>query len=256
MAVAQGTTTDPAAEKEEQEAPEVIPSITLDNQIQAKIEEAADELKQAQTDKSDEPDDNNSQLPSVPAKDQQELQKIAEELAKAKTIEDVDDKLAETLFGEEFSVMAAQVAANGPDIEPANDSLEPAAAVATGIPSAELDGSAAISIELDNPQPGSIDTSASQRATTLRDINQATPPPDASSTPDPEKAIVMGEDGTQSESAGANSPVDSFEDQMNISMTQTMQALNVRPASVPDDDDDDDDDDESKKGFFSRFRRK
>ncbi len=43
---------------------------------------------------------------------------------------------------------------------------------------------------------------------------------------------------------------------MNISMTQTMQALNVRQVSVPDDDDDDDDDDESKKGFFSRFRRK
>jgi hypothetical protein len=229
----------------------------LDNQIQAKIEEAADELKQAQTDESDESDesdDNSSQLPSVPAKDQQELQKIAEELAKAKTIEDVDDKLAETLFGEEFSVMAAQVTANGPDIEPANDSLEPAAAVATGIPSAELDGSAAISIELDNPQPGSIDTSASQRATTLRDINQATSPPGASPTPTPAEAIVMGDDGTQSESTGADGPVGSFEDQMNMSMTQTMQALNVRQDSVPDDDDDDDD--ESEKGFFSRFRRK
>ena len=150
--------------------------------------------------------------------------------------------------------MAAQVTANGANIEPANDSLEPAAAVATGIASTGLDGSAAVSIELDNPQPGSIDTSASQRATTLRDINQATSPPGASPTPDPAEAIVMSGDSVKSESGGADASVDSFEDQMNVSMTQTMQALNVRQVSLPDDDDDDDD--ESKKGFFSRFRRK
>ena len=36
---------------------------------------------------------------------------IVESPAKAKTIEDVDDKMAETLFGEELSVAAAAVAA-------------------------------------------------------------------------------------------------------------------------------------------------
>jgi hypothetical protein len=252
MSVAQGTTTDLTAEKKEQEAPAVLPSITLDNQIQAKIEEAAEELKQAQTEKSDQSDDNSSKLPSVPAKDQQELQKIAEELAKAKTIEDVDDKLAETLFGEEFSMMAAQVTANAADLAPANDSHELAAAVATGIPGTELDGAAAISIAPSSPEPGNIDTATSQRLATVRDINQTSSLPGAPATPNPAETTEMGEDGVKSAPAGANDPVGSFEDQMNMSMTQRMQALNVRHTAVPDDDEDDD----PKKGFFSRLRRK
>ena len=148
--------------------------------------------------------------------------------------------------------MAAQVTALGPDLTPANDSLELEAAVATGIPSIEQDGSAAISISPDSPQPGNLDTAASQRLATVRDINQTSSQPVAPATPNPAEAIAMGEVGVKSASAGANDPVGSFEDQMNMSMTQTMQALNVRSASVPDDDEDD----EPKKGFFSRFRRK
>ena len=50
-----------------------------------------------------------------------ELEKIAAELARAKTIEDVNDKMAETLFGEELSLIAAQVVAAGAPHESAND---------------------------------------------------------------------------------------------------------------------------------------
>ena len=153
-------------------------------------------------------------------------------------------------------MMAAQVTANSPDFAPANDSLEPAAAVATGIPGTEPDRSAAISVAPDSPQTGNIETGASQRLATVRDIKQASSLPDVPATPKPAETIEMGQDdGAQSASAGANDPVDSFEDQINLSMTQTMQALNVRQTKVPDDDEDDEDD-EPKKGFFSRLRRK
>jgi len=64
---------------------------------------------------------------------------------------------------------------------------------------------------------------------------------------------VMSGDGVESTSSDGDKPVGSFEDQMNMSMTQTMQALNIRSKAAEDDDDDDDDE---KKGFFSRFRRK
>ena len=50
-----------------------------------------------------------------------EIERIAAELAKAKTIEDVDDKLAETLFGEEINLIASQVIAAGAKAESAND---------------------------------------------------------------------------------------------------------------------------------------
>ncbi len=149
-------------------------------------------------------------------------------------------------------MMAAQVTANSPDHAPANESVELEAAVATGSPGTELDGSAAVSIAPDNPQPASIDTSASQRMATIRDINQASSRLGAPATPKPAEAIAMGEDGVKSTSAGADDPVGSFEDQMNVSMTQTLQAINVRHGSGPDDDEDDD----SEKGFFNRFRRK
>ena len=52
----------------------------------------------------------------------------------------------------------------------------------------------------------------------------------------------------------APEPVDSIEDQINTSMTQTLKALNAR--DLADDDEDEDEDDNKKKGgFFSRFRK-
>ena len=52
----------------------------------------------------------------APAKESpaDDLRRVAAGIAKAKSLEDVDDKMAETLFGEEFSAIAAAVAANAP----------------------------------------------------------------------------------------------------------------------------------------------
>ena len=115
----------------------------------------------------------------------EELEQIAENLARAKTIDDCDDKMAETLFGEEFSMMAAQVAAMAPPELSANDDLEdPLELEATeepapaAEPSPEFEGAAALSVELETAPNGlsvAMDTSASQRLAQVRELNSGVP---------------------------------------------------------------------------------
>jgi len=163
--------------------------------------------------------------------------------------------LAETLFGEEFSMMAAQVAANTPSIAVETE-------VATGTPAGETMGSAALSLEQEEPvdepvesQPDSYDTSASQRLQVLRDLNDVPPPPGAPPNPETSESIVMSGGGVELPPKDRDESVDSIEDQINVSMTQTLKAINISHVPPVSHDDDDDDDDE-KSGFFSRFRRK
>jgi len=184
-----------------------------------------------------------------------ELEQIAENLARAKTIDDCDDKMAETLFGEEFSMMAAEVAANAPPELSANDEIElefeenlEEAVVEETSAAPELESAAEESVELEskpNGNGGPMDMSATQRLATVRALNAAAPAapaappmPAAQAEPAPTPVVAQPE---------------SIEDQINTSMTQTLQALgNARPPEVFDDDDDDD---ESGGGFFSRFKR-
>ena len=218
---------------------EEIPEITLDNAIQARIDnKLIDEPGSASP--GDEPSvaATSGDLPEVrvPAanskKADQELERIAAELAKAKSIEDVDDRLAETLFGEELNLVAAQVVANGPGAHSAND------------------GELAL-----------FDTGAAQMAQAA-----GTPVVDGLPADDPGLEPSLREPGNGHD-PGPNVPArdlptpEPIEDQINTSMTQTLKALNVRPpvsnpASVGElDDDDEFDDDEMRGGFFSRFRR-
>ncbi len=63
--------------------------------------------------------------PPVPAqKSDPELDRIAADIANAKSLEDIDDIMAETLFGSGISMIAAQVTANPPTEDSANDALE------------------------------------------------------------------------------------------------------------------------------------
>ena len=180
-----------------------------------------------------------------------ELQKIAVNLSRAKTIDDVDDKMAETLFGEEFSLIAAQVAANAPPELSANDDLEVAVEEPAVAPLPDFDGAAAVSVELksdSNGPRGHFDVSASQRLATVRALNaepHATPAsPDPVTLPDKEPAAPLPD---------VNDRPESIEEQINTSITQTLKALSVRPPPTLNDGDDDDEDEEG--GFFSRFRR-
>jgi general secretion pathway protein A len=272
MAVAHGRDPDaadepaPASEPMPKMAPqddvEDIPEITLDDSINRKVDLAALERKKRLEAEGiiadDEGDEDEKTGASAEDRDREqkanaELEKIAAGLAKAKTIEDVDDKMAETLFGEELSVAAAAVAARVAEeaAAAASGNEEPAGSPAPAettrtemekefesvwgeTPALEV----SIDSEIDD-QKGGLDISASQRLATVRALN--TGAPDATSRK-PSSASV----------AAAPKP-DPIEDQITTSLTQTMKALKVSPdpAAI----NDDDDDDERKGGFFSRFRR-
>ncbi|HSM31134.1 MAG TPA: AAA family ATPase [Woeseiaceae bacterium] len=276
MAVAQGR--DPEAGDEPELQPEAqakpkpqpkdeveeIPEITLDDSINRKVDREAlerrERLEKEGILEDEEPAKktaNDETAPEDRAREEKaaaELEKIAAGLAKAKTIEDVDDKMAETLFGEELSVAAAAVAARV---------AEEAAAAAAEASSAPQESAAqaeparsemekefenvwgkkpGIEVSIDSgieDQKGGLDISASQRLATVRALSSGKPaaaPQKAANAPPPP----------------AVSP-DPIEEQITTSLTQTMKALKVNPdpAAV----NDDDDDDERKGGFFSRFRR-
>jgi hypothetical protein len=273
MAVAQGR--DPAAGDDaaptpepEKKAPpkeeiEAIPEITLDESINRKVDRAALERKkrleeeglvEAEPEVEESSDvENQARVERSAA----ELEKIAEGLARAKTIEDVDDKMAETLFGEELSVAAAAVAARVAEEAAAEAAEASETPVADAPAAADAPARTAMEKEFENvwgetpgdevsldyeaeDQQGGLDISASQRLATVRALN----------TGKPESA---GGNGAGSPAAPTAKP-DSIEEQITTSLTQTMKALKVNPdpAAI---NDDDDDDDERKGGFFSRFRR-
>ena len=259
----------PAAPKPAQE-PTEIPEITLDNAIRERIDSnLIDEPGQISPTPSDSGPaaSDSDDLPEIrlaPAKTKKadaELERIAAELAKAKTIEDVDDKMAETLFGEEINLVAAQVMASDPGAASANDG-EPGMIEASAVQQSQAAGipAGAAAHEVDatpdaHKQNGEAagEISLSQRMRTLRAINADSRPssmsaPDDEPDPDPVPDVPERE-------VEQPAPI---EDQINISMTQTLKALNVQPPVLDDDESDaydEDDEDEKKGGFFSRFRR-
>ncbi len=313
MAVAQGDGADepappPVAEAEEP-APETstfVPEITLDREIQAKIDEATEALRQTETDipllGEDDVEDQSleatlapdekveplprpvttpdaadagpgsgaaeppaaeppaaeqpaAEPPAAGPNDRAELEELASELARGTSIEDMDDKLAETLFGEEFTMMAAEAAALAGAAPSANDDAEPSAEadppVAQEVPApAEPVRKAPAAAAKPAPPPAKpLDDEASDRLATVRALNKGKAPNGAPATPAAGESIVM---ETANDAPEAPTPrPSSIEDQMNTSMTQTLKALNVRKAQASSNDDDDD----GKRGFFSRFRR-
>ncbi|MDX1508337.1 MAG: hypothetical protein R3358_08660, partial [Woeseiaceae bacterium] len=254
-----------------------VPEITLDSAIQSEVTEAQKKLAEGNVantaEGAENPESQKANIKASPppapiempgvsddAKQKQadqQLEKIATDLARAKTLEDVDDKAAETLFGEEFSMLAAQVAASVSDPEAANQEIPaaddtPSAAAAEPQPAAEpqsameqefkeVYGDDALEVSLES-STGGMDLSASQRLATVRAVNAGKPPAAAGNTAPPAPAAPAQPAATP----------DPIEDQINTSMTQTLKALGTRPGSAVNDDDDDDD---TKGGFFSRFRR-
>ncbi len=232
---------------------EAIPEITLDKSIETGIEAHLME----------EPSDI---LPPESTKSDVELDKIAQEIGSAKTLDDIDDKMAETLFGSGISMIAAQIRANPPKDESANDAiqvepdvpqLEPEAPqLEPDIPQLEPEAlqlepeapaapapavpevAEEISLETKKTVPNAgPDLSASQRLKTVRALNADLHP----SLREPE--------ATNGAAAKENDAPQPIEDQINTSITQTLKALKVPPEPV------DEPEEERKTGFFSRFRR-
>ena len=259
-----------------------VPVLTLDFAIEKKVSEAQEELARtdaliAAKEAPEKPKANDgpepkvgvpplvSPPPAIPEVEEQkadaELEKIAAGLASAKSIDDVDDEMAETLFGEEFSLMAAKVAAMSPTSETANQDLEAAAGTPADAEDTESAGESSmekefkevygedgLEVSIESESGGGLDLSASQRLATVRALN-------ADKAPVVGVPRVVPVQSPGSNGAGTASPPvtppESIEDQINTSMTQTLKALNVRPKSSIEDDDDED----TKRGFFSRFKR-
>ena len=254
----------PVVEEKKEETLPGLPEITLDDSINRKVDAAEIERRKRQEEETgvieeDQPDDSKPDAARVEKqrKADAELEKIAAGLAEAKTLEDVDDKMAETLFGEELSIAAAEVAkmvaaGQSPDdvSEPEPAPEAPAAKAPASPAQSELEKDfedvwgqkpdAEVSIESQfDTQQGGLDMSASQRLATVRALNTEQKPPATSAKP------------AAQEPAGKP---DSIEEQITTSMTQTLKTLNVHhdPSAT---NDDDDDTGERKGGFFSRFRR-
>jgi type II secretory pathway predicted ATPase ExeA len=226
---------------------EELPEIILDKSIETGIENLDLEV----------PSDI---LPPTPAtKPDPELDRIAADIANAKSLEDIDDIMAETLFGTGISMIAAQITANPPQDDCANDELElvqdptaAPAAVVEEMPDPVAAKKAApnyskiseeISIETRPPVKNTgLDLSASQRLKTVRALNSDLHP----SLRDPDQKPGAGIPGA-SKNNGAPQPI---EDQINTSITQTLKALKVPPKAL-----EDEPEEETKKGFFGRFRR-
>ena len=260
-----------------------VPELTLDTAIEQKVSEVQEEL--ARTDakiaanaalkKQDSKTTNTSNKPKpkigvpplvspppvAPTESDQkadaELEKIATGLANAKSIEDVDDMMAETLFGEDFSLAAAQVAAMVAAAESAKEDIAPVAEgtpVANGTPASAEEpaavedpttksleeefkavyGENALEVSIESETQGGLDLSASQRLATVRALNTEV-------SPEPSAPIQ------QPTPTAQPAPI---EDQINTSMTQTLKALSSRPTAYTEDDDE-----QGKSGFFSRFKR-
>jgi len=246
-----------------------IPEITLDNAIQSRIEDKLiDEPGQISPNAPEAAPAGSASSSAIPEvriaprkakKADAELERIASELAKAKTIEDVDDKLAETLFGEELSFIAAQVVGNRPSSnESANDDELALFDTATAQMAQAAGSTEAIEVSLETREHSGetgLDLSASQRLKTVRALNADLHP----SLREP--AEKKPNSATDAPPPPVQTP-DSIEDQINTSMTQTLKALKIkppiseraRPNSSPVDDEDEDEE-QNKGGFFSRFKR-
>ena len=254
---------------DETAAPVELPEITLDRQIKEKIAEATDLLRKTHPDIAAaiaaEDEAANSAAAEVPDSEEQKLdpklQHVAMQLSKARTIDDVSDTMAETLWGEEISMIAAQVIANPPPEFCANDDLElvddepeapakqaPAATVesAPKPPAKQAPAATVKSAPKPPAKAKPLPSSAAERLATVQALNGGPPKLPAS-----QESIVLGETNPKLKAVAAGNQPEPIEEQINLSITQTLKALNVSRMQA----DKEEEPDSPKRGFFSRFRR-
>jgi type II secretory pathway predicted ATPase ExeA len=249
MAVAQGEATKLAAATSEPvpEPLEVMPEITLDNAMNDRIEKA-------QTGASGPPasDPASTDAPRNQQSDD-EMKKMAAEMQKAKSIEDIDDKLAETLFGEELNLIAAQFMANPPPIEAASEGTEAGAdkPVVETMPAAQQSAAPSGAAPSKNRKPidkKNVNLTASQRLRTVMALNSDSQPMGAKPKrkPAPKSSAKPGATA-KNHLPNSDAPA-SFEEQIktSVSRTQSQRVSKVIPVEGKE---------KTKAGFFSRFKR-
>ena len=211
-----------------------------------------------------------NELPEQPELNE-ELLKCAEDISNANSLEEFSDAMAETLFGNEtFNQIAADVVANPP---PENQSAEAvteeelADAPPAGPSPVKLADSAILKMTGDEPpattpipagppipprQDAGLTDSQAVRANMLAALKQGAK---NLST----EQIELGKDSGADTPGTPRAPQpESIEDQINTSITQTLEALDLaRVADKMADEPDTGDDETEKKsgGLFSRFRK-
>lgn len=266
--------TAPPAESENETAAEAanLPEITLDDCLDERQHEAEALLEEKNPHKETEEADNGNQQDVAK---RAELNKLAADLGSAKSLEEIDDVAAETLFGEEFSHMAAAVAAMAAE-DPANDpdaELELAVVddatdeVADESLNVEVDPmppeqaeASAISFASITPEEApaapDINASASRRFDMLRAMNESTA--NAASAVKKKPATSKAEETTApaSELPEEKGPqLTPIENQFGSSMTETLKALKSERPSEEAEDEEEAEEEEKSGGFLSRFKR-
>ena len=194
-------------------------------------------------------------------KSEAELVKMAEELSRVESLEEMDDAMAETLFGAELEEAAAEALGNGPaegtpaEGTPAEAAEEPSPVM--------LDKDAAMEAAMPagggqpvqsrpNQQLDDFDMSMSQRYSLVSALNDSATPT-ANGLP---VEITLGKDekGVPPQAPDAVNP-DSFEEQIDTEITQTQKSVNVIPPPLPAPDADTDDEDKKSSTLRGIFRK-
>ncbi len=218
--------------------------------------------------------------------DRARLEKVAAKLGSATTLEDIDDTAAETLFGEEFSQLAAQVVAmaandleaqaepetaesRGREAAPLELAAEPPAAAATPEPAAlELAAEPSAASAPASSQPTAaaesgpsqpppkttfgkpdIDSSAARRLEMVRSLNQNKQPTNGQG---PVEIVLGGDDAPKPQAGGGEKP-EPIENQFGTSMTATLEALSAQTIKTMQAEEEKEE--QKKGGLLSRFKR-
>ncbi len=253
-----------------------LPEIILEKELQV-TEIAAQELLR----KSGPPDTHEAEHDGpIKRKHGFDLDRLAAELGKARSLEDVDDKLAETLFGEEMAQAAAEIAAMVAADAAANN---PPVKVEAKVPK-PAESTAATPKPAMHARPSAPPIAPRTAAGKANGIAPANPPqvnakpPAAKAGPASASAAIAKSAGTLKPALLVNGPAveitlasypdpvpkmppetptktpDPIEEQFGTSMTATLKALSAAQMKNMDEEPDTDEKDKPSRRLFGLFR--
>ncbi len=246
-----------------------LPQITLDDCLQERPNVVAAPAEETNPSEALEEEEKGSGQENAK---RAKLNKLAADLGSAKSLEEIDDVAAETLFGEEFSHMAAAVAAMAAEV-PANDpDAELTLAVIDDDADEVADDSVRVEVEQaplepaevpamsfasitpdETPATLDINASASRRFDMLRAMNESSANTASAVAKKPAASKADETAAPAGELAEEKGPqLTPIENQFGSSMTETLKALKF---DRPPEEDDGEEHEEKSGGFLSRFKR-
>ena len=205
----------------------------------------------------DDPDVSLDQVIAEQQTKNEEMDQFAQAIGSAGSLEEISDGMAETLFGEEFDEAAAAAVAMGPDSGVAEGEL--VVPGASNDDASNVAGNGAVQpaetpaekekARVTGPEVDSENGLRDSVALRINVLNQMKDQVDNERT----EVVEMGEEPAQDIDSSSGGPQpEPIERQINTSMTQTLEALNVAKAAEAVAAEKAD---KKSSGFFSRFRR-